>query len=163
MDFASSGYARDFFQGQVPQIIRSLQSIADSQHKLVELQMQNAIDTSTTVSTGVSSISVVYVCYEENSADLFDEAGAINHMVVTVDVDQVLSWAKRALSKAEENNYLPVDEGELKQFLDGAGKEQYASVWVYRNQDEFAKESYGICVDRFDLAKSGDLLSSMFE
>lgn len=40
MDFASSGYARDFFQGQVPQIIRSLKSIADSQQKLVELQMQ---------------------------------------------------------------------------------------------------------------------------
>ena len=37
MDFASSGYARDFFQGQVPQIIRSLQSIADSQEKLVAL------------------------------------------------------------------------------------------------------------------------------
>ena len=42
MDFASSGYARDFFQGQVPQIIRSLKSIADSQQKLVELQMQNS-------------------------------------------------------------------------------------------------------------------------
>ncbi len=27
MDFASSGYARDFFQGQVPQIIRSLKSM----------------------------------------------------------------------------------------------------------------------------------------
>ena len=42
------------------------------------------------------------------------------------------------------------------------GIEPYASVWVYRNQDEFAKQSYGICVDRFDLAKSDDLLSSMF-
>lgn len=81
---------------------------------------------------------------------------------MTVDADQVLSWAKKSLSRAEENNYLPVDEGELKQFLDGAGKEQYASVWVYKNQDEFAKQSYGICVDRFDLAKSDDLLSSMF-
>lgn len=162
MDFASSGYARDFFQGQVPQIIRSLKSIADSQQKLVELQMKSATGTSTAVSTGTSNISVVNVCYEENCADLFDEAGAINHMFVTVDADQVLSWAKKSLSKAEENNYLPVDEGELKQFLDGAGKEQYASVWVYRNQDEFAKESYGICVDRFDLTKSDDLLSAMF-
>jgi len=162
MDFASSGYARDFFQGQVPQIIRSLKSIADSQQKLVELQMQGTTGASAAVSTDASNISVVYVCYEENCAELFDEAGAINHMFVTVDADQVLSWAKRSLSRAEENNYLPVDEGELKQFLDGAGKEQYASVWVYRNKDEFAKESYGICVDRFDLAKSDDLLSSMF-
>ena len=124
--------------------------------------MKSATGTSTAVSTGTSNISVVNVCYEENCADLFDEAGAINHMFVTVDADQVLSWAKKSLSKAEENNYLPVDEGELKQFLNGAGKEQYASVWVYRNQDEFAKESYGICVDRFDLIKSDDLLSAMF-
>lgn len=42
MDFASSAYARDFFQGQIPQIIRSLKSIADSQQKLVELQMQQS-------------------------------------------------------------------------------------------------------------------------
>lgn len=162
MDFASSGYARDFFQGQVPQIIRSLKSIADSQQKLVELQMQSPTGRSDAMSTGATGIDVVYVCYEENCADLFDEAGAVNHMFVTVDADQVLSWAKRSLSRAEENNYLPVDEGELKQFLDGAGKEHYASVWVYKNQDEFAKQSYGICVDRFDLAKSDDLLSSMF-
>lgn len=162
MDFASSGYARDFFQGQVPQIIRSLKSIADSQQKLVELQMQSSTGRSDAMSIGATGIDVVYVCYEENCADLFDEAGAVNHMFVTVDADQVLSWAKKSLSRAEENNYLPVDEGELKQFLDGAGKEQYASVWVYKNQDEYAKQSYGICVDRFDLAKSDELLSSMF-
>lgn len=118
MDFASSGYARDFFQGQVPQIIRSLKSIANSQQKLVELQMQNSTSSSSAVSTVAKDVGVVYVCYEENCADLFDEAGAVNHMFVTVDADQVLSWAKRSLSRAEENNYLPVDEGELKQFLD---------------------------------------------
>ena len=44
----------------------------------------------------------------------------------------------------------------------GAGKEQYASVLVYINQDEFAIQGYGICVDRFDLAKSDGLLSSLF-
>lgn len=91
MDFASSGYARDFFQGQVPQIIRSLKSIADSQQKLVELQMQSSTSSSAAVSTVAKDVGVVYVCYEENCADLFDEAGAVNHMFVTVDADQVLS------------------------------------------------------------------------
>ena len=29
MDFADSVYARDFFQGQIPQIVRALKQIAD--------------------------------------------------------------------------------------------------------------------------------------
>lgn len=162
MDFASSGYARDFFQGQVPQIIRSLKSIADSQEKLVELQMQGASNVK--VSGGAASISVgvVYVCYEENSAELYNEAGGLNHMFVTADVKQALDWAKRSLSSAEGNNYLPISDDEMSQFLADVEKEQFASVWVYRNQDENAKENYGICVDSFDLSKTKDLLSSMF-
>lgn len=161
MDFASSGYARDFFQGQVPQIILSLKSIADSQEKLVALQMQGASNVQ--VSDGAASTSgVVYVCYEENSAELYNEAGGVNHMFVTADVKQALDWAKRSLSSAEENNYLPISDDEMSQFLADVGKEQYASVWVYRNQDEDAKENYGICVDSFDLSKTKDLLNSMF-
>ena len=162
MDFASSGYARDFFQGQVPQIIRSLQSIADSQEKLVALQMQGASNVQASSGTASVSVGVVYVCYEENSAELYNEAGGLNHMFVTADVKQALDWAKRSLSSAEGNNYLPISDDEMSQFLADVGKEQFASVWVYRNQDENAKENYGICVDSFDLSKTKDLLSSMF-
>lgn len=162
MDFASSGYARDFFQGQVPQIIRSLKSIADSQQKLVELQMQGTTNTMASESPAAPSISIIYVCYEENSAELYGEAGGLNHMFVTDAEEVALDWAKRSLASAEENNYLPISDDEMKQFLSCVGKEQFASVWVYRNQDENAKEHYGICVDRFELSKSKDLLSSMF-
>ena len=162
MDFASSGYARDFFQGQVPQIIRSLKSIADSQEKLVALQMQGASNVQVSGGAGSTSVGVVYVCYEENSAELYNEAGGLNHMFVTADVKQALDWAKRSFSSAEGNNYLPISDDEMSQFLADVGKEQFASVWVYRNQDENAKENYGICVDSFDLSKTKDLLSSMF-
>ena len=162
MDFASSGYARDFFQGQVPQIIRSLQSIADSQEKLVALQTQGASNVQASSGAASVSVGVVYVCYEENSAELYNEAGGLNHMFVTADVKQALDWAKRSLSSAEGNNYLPISDDEMSQFLTDVGKEQFASVWVYRNQNENAKENYGICVDSFDLSKTKDLLSSMF-
>ena len=158
MDFANSGYARDFFQGQVPQIIRSLKSIADSQQKLVELQTQSLSN----INTATSANGTIFVCYEENCAELFNEAGTLNHMFVTVDANQARDWAKRSLASAERNNYLPVSDDEMKQFLADAGMERFASVWVYRNQDEHAKECYGICVDSFDLSKSKDLLSSMF-
>lgn len=164
MDFASSGYARDFFQGQVPQIIRSLKSIADSQQKLVELQMQqnSSVDKPVDKPAEVIAEGTIYVCYEENSTALYADAGNINHMFVTADVAQALGWAKRSLSNAEANNYLPITDDEMKQFISEIGREQYASVWVYRNQDENAKENYGICVDCFELSKSAELLTSVF-
>lgn len=162
MDFANSGYARDFFQGQVPQIIHSLKSIADSQQKLVELQMQGATNSNARKNSAVSGDGIIFVCYEENCAELFDEAGALNHMFVTADANQARDWAKRSLASAEGNNYLPVSDDEMKQFFADVGMEPFASVWVYRNQNENAKESYGICVDSFDLSKSKDLLNSMF-
>ena len=124
--------------------------------------MHNTTSTTACESRAASSVATVFVCYEEIYAELFDEAGAVNHMFVTADAEQAISWTKKSLSKAKENNYLPVDEGELQQFFDDAGKEQYAGVWVYLNKSEFAKESYGISADSFDLSKSKNLLSSMF-
>ena len=83
-------------------------------------------------------------------------------MFVTADVAQALDWVKRSLSNAEANNYLPITDDEMKQFISEIGLEQYASVWVYRNQDENAKENYGICVDCFELSKSAEFLTSVF-
>ncbi len=150
-----------FFQGQVPQIIRSFRSIAANQEKLVELQMQGATDGETEASKAVTA-GVVYVCYEENSVELYGEAGNINHMYVTADVSQAVDWAKQSLSSAERNNYPPINDDEMKQFLAYVGREQFSSVWVYRNQDEDVKENYAICVSSFDLPKSADVLSFMF-
>lgn len=167
MDFASSGYAKDFFQSQIPQIIRSLKSIADSQQKLVELQMQQnsnvdkPIDDST-VSTKVSTEGTIYVCYEENSAALYADAGNINHMFVTMDVNQMREWVSRSLQYAENEKYYPINEWEKEQFLSEIGVERTTSVWVYLGCREDARENYGICVDRFDLSKSSDLLNSTF-
>lgn len=151
MDFASSGYARDFFQGQVPQIIRSLKSIADGQQKLVELQMQqnSSVDKPVdgpTLPAEVATEGTIYVCYEENSAALYADAGNINHMFVTAEVAQALDWAKRSLSNAEANNYLPITDDEMKQFVSEIGREHYTSVWVYRNQDENAKKRITVSV-----------------
>lgn len=167
MDFASSGYAKDFFQSQVPQIIRSLKSIADSQQKLVELQMQqnSSVDKpldNPTVPAEVTAEGTIYVCYEENSAALYADAGNINHMFVTTDVNQMREWVAKSLQYAENGKYYPINEWEKEQFLSEIGVERTTSVWVYLGCREDARENYGICVDRFDLSKSSDLLSSIF-
>ena len=116
MDFADSVYARDFFQGQIPQIIRSLKSIADSQEKLIELQMQNTTVDKPIEKSTVATKGTIYVCYEENSAALYADAGNINHMFVTTDEKQMREWVSRSLQYAEKGNYHPIDEAEREQF-----------------------------------------------
>lgn len=162
MDFASSGYVKDYFQGQIPQIIRALKRIADGQEKLIELQMQSMKSETTSAVAEIKAEGVIYVCYEENSTALYIDAGNINHMFVTADITQAMDWAKRSLLSAEAKNYRPISEDEMNQFFSDVGSEQYASVWVYRNRDENAKENYGICIDSFDLSKSADALNSIF-
>lgn len=162
MDFADSGYARDFFQGQIPQMIRALKQIADGQEKLIELQMQGTKSEAKQALAETKSAGVIFVCYEENSTALYNDAGNINHMFVTDDITQAKEWAKRSLTNAKANNYLPINDDEAKQFLSDIGREQYNSVWVYRKQNENAKENYGICVDRFDMSRNTETMNSIF-
>lgn len=162
MDFANSGYARDYFQSQVPQIIRSLKSIAASQEKLVELQMQGVANGATITTPKAEASGMIYVCYEENSAALYAEAGNINHMFVTTDISQMREWVSKSLQYAENGKYYPIDESEKKDFLSDIGVQRSASVWVYLGCREDARENYGICVDSFDLSKAEEVLESIF-
>lgn len=156
MDFADSIYARDFFQGQVPDIIRTLKRIADNQERMMEAHKpaENQ-DSSVTIGT-------VYVCYEENSTALYSDAGNINHMFVTTDIEQARQWEVQSLKHAETGKYLPIDRAEKEQFLAEIGIEQFASVWVYLGRREDARENYGICVDSFDLSRNTERLVSLF-
>lgn len=64
MDFADSVYARDFYQGQIPQIVRAIKQIADGQEKLIELQMQGYKNEKMPVKTDEKTTGIIYVCYE---------------------------------------------------------------------------------------------------
>ena len=164
MDFVSSGYARDFFQGQVPQIIRSLKSIAASQEKLVELQMQqNSSAANPVEKPAVFAEGTIYVCYEENSVALYADAGNINHMFVTADENQMREWVSKSLQYAENGKYYPIDESEKEQFFSEIGVEHFSSLWVYLNRKEDARENYGICVDVFNVSNSDQHLKELFE
>jgi len=102
------------------------------------------------------------VCYEENSAALYADAGNINHMFVTTDECQMREWVTKSLQYAENGKYYPINEWEKEQFLSEIGVERTTSVWVYLGCREDARENYGICVDCFDLSKSAELLKSVF-
>lgn len=96
MDFASTQYARDFFQGQVPTIIRTLKQIAANQETQIELQ-QKAL-------RAMETPQRVFVCREENSTALYNDAGNINHLFVTANLGKAISWAQTALCIAKKAN-----------------------------------------------------------
>ena len=95
----------------------------------------------------VTAEGTIYVCYEENSAALYADAGNINHMFVTTDEGQMREWVSKSLQYAENGKYYPINEWEKDQFLSEIGVERTASVWVYLGCREDTRENYGICVD----------------
>ncbi len=167
MDFADSVYARDFFQHQIPTMINILKRIADNQEKMIGNQVDIAkieppkkAKPEQAVQTEVGK---VYVCYEENSTALYADAGNLNHMFVTADVEQARKWATQSIESARAGKYLPIDEEEQEQFFADIGVERSASVWVYLGRKEDARENYGICVDSFVLSDNAECLVSLFK
>lgn len=130
------------------------------------VQMQNITSVTTVQNLAVSAevhfAETIYVCYEENSAALCADAGNINHMFVTTDERQMREQVSESLQYTENGKYYPINEWEKELFFSEIGVEQTASIRVYFGCREDARESYGICVDCFDLLKSADCLAVIF-
>lgn len=155
MDFVNTQYARDYFQGQIPTIIRTLKQIASNQEKQIELQQQ-AIQAITTPQR-------VFVCREENSAALYHDAGNINHLFVTTSLGEAISWAQKAICIAKKRGYQPYAPQDETDFYAKIGVFKGSSVWVYKNKKEDANENYGICIDVVDLTQNSQQLRQLFE
>ena len=108
MSFENTQYARDYFQCQIPTIIRTLKQIASNQEKQIELQQQAL--------QAIVAPQKAFVCREENSAALYSDAGNINQLFVTTFPREAISWAQKALCIAQKNDfhpYSPEDESDF--------------------------------------------------
>lgn len=166
MDFVNTGYAKNFFEGQIPQLIKALNRIADNQEKAlskgsrIEQKPKSGLDASSTPPTS-DTIDKIFVCYEENSAALYAEAGNINKVFVTHDIELAREWARRSAKCAEDNGYRPIASMDFDESMDKIG-DSFASMWVYLGKKENARENYGICVDAYSLSQSRELLDQLF-
>ena len=88
MSFENTQYARDYFQCQIPTIIRTLKQIAANQEKQIELQQQAL--------QAIVMPQKVFVCREENSAALYSDAGNINQLFVTTSPGEAISCAQQS-------------------------------------------------------------------
>lgn len=148
MDFANTVYAKNLFEHQLPQLIKSLDRVADNLEKVGG----TVKDTSAALMSS-GSAEQVFICYEENSVALYSEAGNVNRMFATTDIDLAKEWAKRSIENAKANGYRSYSEQDHKDLMEHIG-DDFASVWVYRNGDTGSKENYGICVDTYIFAQS---------
>ena len=103
----------------------------------------------------------VFICYEENSVALYPDAGNVNRMFATSDIELAKEWAARSIENAKTNGYRPYSEEDYSDLTDHIG-EEFASVWVYRDGNTNSRENYGICVDAYSLTQGRERLDQLF-
>lgn len=148
MDFANTVYAKNLFEHQLPQLIKSLDRVADG---LEKAGSSTRAMPASTIRSG--SVDTVYVCYEENSVALYSDAGNVNRMFATTDIELDKEWVKHSIENARANDYLLYADDNYVEFMTGIGQE-FASVWVYRGGNDEASENYEICAYAYSLGES---------
>ena len=145
-------YGKDFFENKVPEVISELRRIADALEKGGVTPAVADVVKSNTSKKGFLP-ECIFVCYEENSVELYNDAGNISNMYVTTDTAQAKKWAELSLENASSNSFYPVDDDETENMFNTIGTEDYAGTWVYKNKKESAGENYGICVNMYPFSK----------
>ena len=156
MDFANTVYAKNLFEHQLPQQIKSLDRVADG---LEKAGSSTRAMPASTIRSG--SVDTVYVCYEENSVALYSDAGNVNRMFATTDIELDKEWVKHSIENARTSDYLPYADKDYVEFMAGIGQE-FASIWVNLGDNGEARENYGICIDAYSLGQSKEKLDQLF-
>ena len=104
-------YGKDFFENKVPEVIYELHRIADALEK-AEATPSVAEAVKSNVSKKGFLPEYIFVCYEENSVELYNDAGNVSNMYVTTDPAQAKKWAELSLENAAPNSFYPVDDDE---------------------------------------------------
>lgn len=118
MDFANTVYARNLFEHQLPQLIKSLNRVADNLEKA-----EGTIKSPSASPLSSEPAEKVFICYEENSVALYPDAGNVNRMFATSDIELAREWANRSIENAKTNGYRPYSEEDYSDLTDHIGEE----------------------------------------
>ena len=145
-------YGKDFFENKVPEVISELRRIADALEKSEATPAIVDVVNSNTSKKGFLP-KCIFVCYEENSVELYNDAGNVSNMYVTTDPVQAKKWSELSLEKAAANSFYLIDDDETENMFNAICTEDYAFTCVYKNNNESARENYGICVNMYPFSK----------
>lgn len=165
MDFYETKMGRTFFEYQFPELISVLKRLAYLKEEELSLLKQRSVtlgqktnDMPAENMKG-SNYTYVYLCYEENSAALYADAGNVNRVYITDDPTKASQWIAMSRHTANESGYYALSKDEVDSFFEDFKCGEPASLWVYKDGNENSSLNYGICCDRFDLREDKNLLS----
>ena len=150
MGFENTQYARDYFQVQIPKLLREVKRIADNQEKQIDLQIK--------AQENNPPVTTVFVCYEENT-----DIGQTARLFVTVSKEEAHEWGRKALAEAKKNDFFPFNDEDENVFFADFEQNKGTSIWVYKSKKEDARENYGICIDVMDVTQSSQRLRQLFK
>jgi len=136
-------YGKEFFERQMPELIGELHRIGDALNakKIAMRKAPSVYETAGNVGT-----TAVFICYEENSPALYNEAGNVEHLFITKDMEDVLLWLDMAFRNAGKMGFHLIDRDERNKLYAAVETGSSESAWVYRNGDENAQDYYAIKV-----------------
>lgn len=95
----------------------------------------------------------VYVCYHENSRELFNECGGMSDLFVTADFAEVYKWFLKCIKEGVENEYAPLLDTDKLDILGGIFNGKDGRLALYNKQDECSPLNYELVVEVVDLNK----------
>lgn len=134
LQFHETVYGKNFFEGQLPELIESISKTADA------LKRVNNI---------LEKRNNIYVCYMENSRDLSTENPVIDEMTVAWSERDVRKQIEKWLMEGKENRYLPAFPDEESEFYKAVRNGECAELPLYYDGNENSTWNYSLIVRHF--------------
>ncbi len=134
LSFHETVRGRNFFEGQLPQLIKSLTRIADNLEK---------------PSRGINASATVYVCYHENSPEISIENPVVDQMCIAYSLEEVKKIVIGWIEEGKKGEYVPLDEYEQTGFFNDIMLGKNTALTLYHKKDENSRLYYSLTVKVF--------------
>ncbi len=139
LQFHETVRGRNFFEGQLPRLIKALEKMADS--------VGNNASVAATPTT-------VYVCYHENSPELSIDNPVVDQMTVAYSLEEVKKIVTGWLEEGKASEYVPLNDFEQVKFFNDIMTGRDTALPLYHKQDEKSRLYYSLTVKQtFGLAE----------
>ena len=149
IEFYNTGYGRVFFENQLPNLIKSLNRVANSLERVEENKLINT--------PPIHPQSNTYVLYQENSKELQIEClGAVSDMTLAKSLDEVIAIVYEWFNRAINNGYLPIHIEDIAEFIKEITSSGEGVLWLYHKGYEDSPLYYSITVKSFGVTEESN-------
>lgn len=149
IEFYNTGYGRALFENQIPNLIKSLNRVADSLERIEETNLKS--------DSPIHPHTNTYVLYQENSKELqIESIGAVSDMILAKSLDEVKAIVYEWLYRAQIDGYLPIHSEDIAEFIKEITNSGESVLWLYHKGDEDSPLYYSITVKSFGVTEKSN-------